>query len=364
METGPVDAEFVALIQNVHKDEIAKHIYRGYSLLQKGDNNLIGRESNSYSGEKRALWFVFGGMESQWSGMGASLMQIPVFVAAIKKCDSVLRSHGVDIVSIISANDPKMFDNLINLFVCISAIQIGLVDILNVLGIVPDYIIGHSIGELGCAYADGCLTAEETILSAYFRAVACLETKLIRCTTADVRLSYNDICKFLPPEIDVACHKSGVTSTISGPPDVVNKFVRELQSKGIRTSKLNGFNLGYHSRYIADAGPSLLNKLENVIKKPKARSPKWISSSVPDDRKHSDLAKYSSADYHTNNLLSAVLFEEASQKIHSNAIAIEIGSYGPLQAVLGRSSPSRIVNIPLTQRGKNNTNFLLQAIGK
>ena len=33
----------------------------------------------------------------------------------------------------------------------------------------PDGIVGHSVGELGCAYADGSLTAEETVLAAYWR---------------------------------------------------------------------------------------------------------------------------------------------------------------------------------------------------
>ena len=30
-------------------------------------------------------------------------------------------------------------------------------------------MVGHSAGELGCGYADGCITAEQTILAAYCR---------------------------------------------------------------------------------------------------------------------------------------------------------------------------------------------------
>ena len=36
-------------------------------------------------------------------------------------------------------------------------------------GISPDGIVGHSVGELGCAYADGSFTAKEVILAAYWR---------------------------------------------------------------------------------------------------------------------------------------------------------------------------------------------------
>lgn len=40
-------------------------------------------------------------------------------------------------------------------------------DILSSLKISPDYIIGESFGELAAAYAEGVLTAEEAVLSAY-----------------------------------------------------------------------------------------------------------------------------------------------------------------------------------------------------
>jgi hypothetical protein len=38
--------------------------------------------------------------------------------------------------------------------------------------------MGHSVGELGCAYADGTFTAEQTVLAAYWRGLCILESKL------------------------------------------------------------------------------------------------------------------------------------------------------------------------------------------
>ena len=38
-------------------------------------------------------------------------------------------------------------------------------------GVEPEGIIGHSVGELGCAYADGSFTAEEVIKAAYWRGI-------------------------------------------------------------------------------------------------------------------------------------------------------------------------------------------------
>ena len=51
-------------------------------------------------------------------------------------------------------------------------------DVLKTLRIKPDGIVGHSVGELGCAYADGGLTAEETVLAAYWRGRCVQEANL------------------------------------------------------------------------------------------------------------------------------------------------------------------------------------------
>lgn len=52
---------------------------------------------------------------------------------------------------------------------------------------------GHSVGELGCAYGDGCLTAEEMILSAYSRGLVSLETPFIRGSMAAIGLGYEQV---------------------------------------------------------------------------------------------------------------------------------------------------------------------------
>lgn len=55
---------------------------------------------------------------------GKDLFQIPVFAEAIKKCDRVLKPRGIDIVHIITEKDSNMFNNIVNSFVGIAAIQV------------------------------------------------------------------------------------------------------------------------------------------------------------------------------------------------------------------------------------------------
>ncbi|XP_011703203.1 PREDICTED: fatty acid synthase [Wasmannia auropunctata] len=365
IEKHSVDVEYNRLLHDIHFDDIQGHLYRGYTIVGSKTAEHSAREIDNYLGAARPIWFVFSGMGSQWPGMGAELMRFPVFAEAVKKCDAVLRPRGVDIINILTNKDKSTFDNILNSFVGIAAVQIGLVDLITSIGIVPDNIIGHSVGELGCAYADGCFTAEQMILSAYSRGLASIETKVIFGSMAAVGLGYEDVKDMCPPDIEVACHNSSDSSTISGPAESMKEFVAQLQAKQIFAKEVPCSNIPYHSRYIAPAGPKLLAYLTEVIPEPKPRSRKWVSSSVPRNKWSTASAKLSSAEYHTNNLLSPVLFEETARMIPKDAVTIEIAPHGLLQAILRRSLGPGVTNIALTQRGhRDNVEVVLQAIGK
>lgn len=61
----------------------------------------------------------------------------------------------------------------------------------------PDGIVGHSVGELACGYADNSLTHGEAILAAYWRGKCIKEAKLPPGGMAAVGESHS----YLPIEI-------------------------------------------------------------------------------------------------------------------------------------------------------------------
>ncbi|KAJ8967373.1 hypothetical protein NQ314_002933 [Rhamnusium bicolor] len=361
IKSKPKDPEYYQLIQDVFAKPILGHLYRGYAVLGSGEPK---QETVYHMGNKRQIWFVYSGMGSQWCGMVSDLMKLEVFAKSINESHKILAEKGVDLINIITTNDKTIFDNILNSFVGIAAIQIALTDVLKAVGIVPDGIIGHSVGELGCAYGDGCMTAKQMILSAYSRGRASLEATLIKGMMAAIGLGYHQIKDRIPPTIEVACHNGPDSCTISGPTEDMEKFVKQLQDEGIFARLVNVANIAYHSRYIKPAAPLLLKYLNDVLPEPVARSPKWISTSNVEGNWSTHLAKHSSAEYHTNNLLSSVLFEEGTKHIPKDSILIEIAPHGLLQAILKRSIKTG-TNIPLTQRGsKSGLAFLLQSLGK
>lgn len=373
LESRPLDAEYINLLQGVQHYEISGNLYRGYTILEKSDPNNNAADINAKcksktiefcDSEKRPIVWMFAGMGSQWIGMAKTLLQIDICRESLQKCHDTLKPYGIDLMNVVTSDDKTMFDNIVNAFVGISAVQIAIVDLLRLLEIPMDYCIGHSLGELGCAYADNTITAEQMLLASYARGVVSIETNVIVGAMAAVGLSYTQIKDRVPHTIDIACHNSNNSSTLSGPNADVNAFVKELVAENIFAKEVPCSNIPYHSRYIAEMGSKLLAKLKEIIPEPKRRSDKWMSTSVPKEKWDEEKSQFSSAEYHTNNLLSSVLFEEGAKHLPENAITIEIAPHGLLQAVIKKCLPNG-VHIPLTHRAnKDGTSFLLSSLGR
>lgn len=237
-------------------------------------------------------------------------------------------------------------------------------DILTLLGIAPDNFIGISIGEFGCAYADGYLTAEQTVLAAYLSALSLMKTKLTQGLMAVVGLSSENIKKLCPPDIDIAIHNGAKCTTISGPAESIKKFITKLQADKIFAKELPCSNIALHSRYVEHASPVLLANLKTIIQNPSPRSDKWLSSPVLETQRNSPSDRYCSAEYFTKNLLNSVLFEEIAIKIPKNAICIEITPDDLHKTMVTSSLPSTISMVSVMQHGTNNVGTMLRAVGK
>ncbi|KAK7602868.1 hypothetical protein V9T40_006842 [Parthenolecanium corni] len=363
VESKPLDKYFVAMVNDIFKTPLTTHIYRSYTVLPPA---VGGSSVDITGGDKRPIWFVFSGMGSQWNGMGKGLLDIPIFAETVERCDKVLRPKGLDIYDILTSDDTTLFDDIVNAFVGIITIQVGLVNVVKALGIEADGIIGHSVGENACAYADGCLTLEQAVLASWARGVASTEVETTRGMMAAIGKGYSQIKDSLPEGIEVACHNSADSCTLTGPVDLVNKFVEKLKKEGIFARSVNVSNIAYHSKHIVPAAPMLQKRLKEVISEPKLRSSKWISTSIPESQWNEPLAQTCSAEYLTNNLVSSVLFEEGSKHIPENAVVIEIAPHGLLQAILKRSLHDSNTNVSLTLRSKEPkaVNYLLSAVGK
>jgi fatty acid synthase len=77
-------------------------------------------------------------------------------------------------------------------------------------------------------------------------------------------LGYKEIKDQLPEGIEVACHNSSESCTLSGPEKEMQAYIGELKERGIFAKLVNVANIAYHSKHIAPAAPALLRYLKEV----------------------------------------------------------------------------------------------------
>jgi fatty acid synthase len=341
--------------------------YRGFTIFDNSPQNTL--ESTDVQIRKvpksqKQIWFVFTGMGSQWPAMAESLMNIKVFENSIRASAKVLEDFEINLMSLLLEKNENVMRSPLCSFIAIAAIQIALVDLLNELDIRPDGVIGHSIGELVCAYADGCITAEETILIAYWRGKCLEDNNKTKGMMAAVGMSWDEIQQRCPENVFAACNNAEDSVTISGEENAIQSFVNKLVEENIFARKVDSSGVAFHCPLINSIAEPLLIKLQNIIPSNRIRSSKWISSTYSQSECYSHKAKYASPQYFVDNLIFPALFYDALKHIPKNAVVIEISPHHLLQPIIKRSLGSDITYIPLMKKNNNNMKLLLSSIGQ
>lgn len=112
------------------------------------------------------LVLVYPGQTGQWAAMGAALAAVdPVIHAELQAWDESAARRGFDgLISTLFG--PRSADHLTDTRfaqLSIGALQAALTAKLRAVGVEPDAVIGHSVGEVSAAYAAGVLTRDDAV---------------------------------------------------------------------------------------------------------------------------------------------------------------------------------------------------------
>jgi acyl transferase domain-containing protein len=101
----------------------------------------------------RKLTLIFTGQGVQWIGMGRELSHYPIFAHSLMKSQESLGSMKCEWVLMDAICGRKKIDmeSAETSQVICTALQLALVDLLRSFGVVIDYVVGHSSGEISAA---------------------------------------------------------------------------------------------------------------------------------------------------------------------------------------------------------------------
>ncbi|KAK6210644.1 Type I Iterative PKS [Pestalotiopsis sp. IQ-011] len=206
-----------------------------------------------------ATIFVFSGQGGLYDGMGQELMQTSsVFRETIMACDHILQGLGHPSILGIFSRDPAVAipldgDEYIIASQCACvALEYALAKMFMSWGVMPKYVMGHSLGEYAALCISGVLTLEDTL-----RVVAARARMMTDHCVADAtgmlacKLSSAQAEKVLSTspslsQLTVVCRNGSSDCVVGGPLDQLDTFRRECATSKIKV-KLLDVPYAFHS---------------------------------------------------------------------------------------------------------------------
>ncbi|BBC31255.1 hypothetical protein SGFS_025490 [Streptomyces graminofaciens] len=214
-------------------------------LLAQLDELAAGRTSSTPPRETQPgkVAFVLPGHGGQWAGMGLELMdESPLFRAELERIDeAVHRLAGWSVLDVLRDGTGVAMERTEVLQPVLFAVNAALAAAWRALGVTPDAVVGHSLGEIAAAYGAGALTLDEavTVVTGRARAVVPLEGA---GGMLSVELPHAEAEKHLSPFVDrlfVAAVNSPSSTAISGDADALAELRRQLDEEGIASRTLS-----------------------------------------------------------------------------------------------------------------------------
>ena len=161
------DAAWTASIGRSHFDFRAGVAFRDADSLRERLAALADPDERQLQAAvaRRRIAFAYTGQASQWVGMGQALYETePVFRAVLDRCDALLREDRD--ASMLDAmfgrgGSPGDLDDPVWKQPSIYALECGLTALWKSVGVRPDVVFGHSLGEIAAAQAAGVFSLED-----------------------------------------------------------------------------------------------------------------------------------------------------------------------------------------------------------
>ncbi|KNA98806.1 hypothetical protein FOXG_03051 [Fusarium oxysporum f. sp. lycopersici 4287] len=282
--------------------------------LQNIDESLFKRTSKN---KQPNICFLFCGQGAQFAQMGKDLLPFEAFHDALEAGSRYMKNKlasEFDLLEEILKDEAetRISDSRISQ-PATTAIQMALVDLLDSFHVAPNYVIGHSSGEIAAAYASGALTKEEAWEVAYYRGLVASSLAIehtrtqgsmmvVGLSVLDLDESYDD--KTYPCE--VACVNGPRSLTLSGRKENIEGAFRELSAKGI-FCRILPVKVAYHSSDMLKIEKEYKSALRLINPRQHRKSVTMFSSVTGEEIDGHELNNK----YWTLNLVSPVVFMSA-----------------------------------------------------
>lgn len=348
--------DFLVLLDRLSSNKIDRLMnHRGFVLVDMNEKRMLhskiqrcdlfqadplgtvdtGRPSHYQEIRERRVNLILPGLGCQWTSMAKGLENFSLFWSTIERLDELLDPFrdDVDLLKLFNGPSSTESDTLIVKFVSIVAYELALINIIKKLKLNNmDKIVGHSLGEVSCAYAVELLNEREAIMVAYRMGKTLERNKnLIAGKMIAIDVSEPEALALISPfeSIRISCVNGLKSVTVSGFREEVDELCKFLEAnrKDVMIFQVED-SIALHNEFIMNNDIKLLLK-ESICQVlfplsddyDKSRTANWISCLETNDE---SIKKKADASYFAECLCNKVNFLAAIEGLDADSIVMEL----------------------------------------
>jgi myxalamid-type polyketide synthase MxaD len=308
--------------------------------------------------------FVFSGQGSHWRGMGSGLYRRePVFRAALDECARLFDElAGWKLIAEIGG---ERLDDTRIAQPAIFAVQVALAALWRSWGIVPDMVVGHSLGEVAAAHFAGALSLEDAARVVFHRS-RLMKRVEGQGRTAVVGLPLPEARELIAgwdSGLALAGSNAPATSALAGRPEAIKELERRCAGRGTFCRTIPGVEIAFHSPQMDALLPELIRELQGIV--PRGAAIPLLSTVTGAPIEGTELG----TEYWARNLRQPFLFTQATEALLNEecGAVLEVSPHpvlGSSIAQTARHAGVQATVLASLRRGDDEAGAMLAGLGR